>query len=189
MDAMIKPLLRRQLQERRDNISEATRTVFSRVIVERLIQAIDWSEVQRAHCYIPLARRSEVDIWALLHYLWRRQPTIEIAVPGPLQSGRPIAYAINAQTMWRKTTGIPSPIEPEPVTDNSFDVVIVPCLGFDHDHYRLGYGSGYYDLFLSTQPHAKLIGVAFWAGYVAKGLPREKHDVALGQIVTEERVL
>lgn len=181
--------MRSQLQEERDHIPEATRAVFSRVIVERLIQTIDWNEIRRLHCYVPMTRRSEVDVWALLHYLWRQWPTIEVAVPGPLQSGRPLAYAINAQTMWHKTTRIPSPIEPEVITDDTFDVVIVPCLGFDSDRYRLGYGSGYYDRFLSTQTQATFFGVAFWAGYVAGGLPHEKHDVALGQIVTEEMVL
>ncbi|PTB21465.1 5-formyltetrahydrofolate cyclo-ligase [Trinickia symbiotica] len=70
------------------------------------------------------------------------------------------------------------------------DLLFVPCVGFDEECYRLGYGGGYYDRTLAAWPDtAKPVtaGVAFEACRVA-ALPREPHDVPLDAVVTERRV-
>jgi 5,10-methenyltetrahydrofolate synthetase len=63
----------------------------------------------------------------------------------------------------------------------------VPCVGFDEDCYRLGYGGGYYDRTLAAWPVAKkpaTIGIAYEMGKLG-ALPRESHDMPLDAIVTE----
>ncbi len=70
-----------------------------------------------------------------------------------------------------------------------FDVIIVPMLGFDpKTMHRIGYGGGFYDKFLATQPHAKKIGVCFDLGKVDH-IETEAHDVPLDLIITETVVL
>jgi 5-formyltetrahydrofolate cyclo-ligase len=39
--------------------------------------------------------------------------------------------------------------------------LLVPCLGFTEELYRLGYGGGYYDAYLNRFPHTKTIGICF----------------------------
>jgi 5-formyltetrahydrofolate cyclo-ligase len=184
-----KSFLRKQLRVSRERIPEASRAIFSRVITERLIETTDWTRIQRLHCYIPIHRWSEVDTWEVVRYIWREWPNIEIAVPGPLIANHPTTYAIDKRTTWLDDGAVPYPVEKHPIIDTVFDLIVVPCLGFDDQRYRLGYGSGYYDRFLSTQPQAMTIGVAFWATYVADGLPHEEHDIPLGRIITEESML
>lgn len=68
------------------------------------------------------------------------------------------------------------------------DLLLVPCVGFDDDGYRLGYGGGYYDRTLAGWPGATkpvTVGIAYEACRVA-ALPREAHDVPLDAIVTEK---
>ncbi len=70
------------------------------------------------------------------------------------------------------------------------DLLLVPCVGFDEECYRLGYGGGYYDRTLAAWPETAkpvTVGVAFEACRVA-ALPRELHDVPLDAVVTETRV-
>lgn len=68
------------------------------------------------------------------------------------------------------------------------DLLLVPCVGFDDDGYRLGYGGGYYDRTLADWPGASrpvTIGIAYETCRIA-ALPREPHDIPLDAIVTEK---
>lgn len=78
---------------------------------------------------------------------------------------------------------------PEPAATHAVlpDLLLVPCVGFDDDGYRLGYGGGYYDRTLAAWPGTVTpvtVGIAYEACRTAT-LPREPHDVPLDAIVTE----
>lgn len=81
--------------------------------------------------------------------------------------------------------GIPSP-EGRPCMP---DVVLVPCVGFTQDGWRLGYGAGYFDRFLAAHPEVVAVGVAWSHAEVDReALPPQSHDVALAVVVTELQV-
>jgi 5-formyltetrahydrofolate cyclo-ligase len=78
----------------------------------------------------------------------------------------------------------PSDLAPRAVPD----VVLMPLLGFDSEGTRLGYGGGYYDRTLASLPNKPmLIGMAFAAQELPQ-IPRERHDVPLDAVVTEDGV-
>lgn len=68
--------------------------------------------------------------------------------------------------------------------DGPFDVIIVPMLGFNSAHTRLGRGGGWYDRFLSQQPHTTTVGLAYACQHI-EHLAREPHDVPISIIITE----
>jgi 5-formyltetrahydrofolate cyclo-ligase len=83
--------------------------------------------------------------------------------------------------------GIPEPQETPAVLP---DLLLVPCVGFDDEGYRLGYGGGYYDRTLAAWPGTVkpvTAGIAYEACRIA-ALPRELHDVPLDAIVTETQL-
>lgn len=70
-------------------------------------------------------------------------------------------------------------------------IALVPALAFDHSGYRIGYGGGYYDAFLSAFP-------GFTVGLCYEGLLQddlaslgclEPHDVAVDLVATEIQLL
>ena len=65
-------------------------------------------------------------------------------------------------------------------------VCIVPCLSYDIYGYRIGYGKGYYDRFLSSFEGTK-IGLCY-SDFKSEKLPRGKYDVKLDVIITEKGV-
>ncbi len=71
------------------------------------------------------------------------------------------------------------------------DIILVPCLAFDENGYRLGYGGGYYDRTLEIyreKGHSfSAIGVAF-DGQKSEHVPVAKYDQPLDIIVTEKKV-
>ena len=83
--------------------------------------------------------------------------------------------------------GIPAPPDTAQVmAPEYFDLILVPALMYDRAGYRIGYGGGYYDRFLSGVG-AFTIGLAR-ERLLMDRLPREAHDIAVRCIVTEEMV-
>ena len=67
------------------------------------------------------------------------------------------------------------------------DVVLVPCVGFTREGYRLGYGGGYFDRWLAEHPGVTSVGVAWSVGET--GFAAEPHDQPLTVILTEGEVI
>jgi 5,10-methenyltetrahydrofolate synthetase len=60
----------------------------------------------------------------------------------------------------------------------------VPCLGFNAQRYRLGYGGGFYDRTLAPLPRPATAGVAYACLEAQFG--HAAHDIALDAILTEQ---
>lgn len=67
------------------------------------------------------------------------------------------------------------------------DVVLVPCVGFTREGYRLGYGGGYFDRWLAEHPGVTSIGIAW--GISEAHFPIEPHDHPLTIVLTEREVI
>jgi len=67
------------------------------------------------------------------------------------------------------------------------ELLLMPCLGFHEDGYRLGYGGGYYDrsLAAATTP-MRTLGLAFEAQGCA--FAPDAHDLRMDALVTEHGV-
>jgi len=74
----------------------------------------------------------------------------------------------------------------EPVYENVFSssICVVPGLGFDENGYRLGYGKGYYDRFLSKYSDFT-VGVCY-NSCVKYKLPSGKFDRAVDLLITDQ---
>lgn len=167
---MNKPELRSHLKQLRRDLTDTERLALSQQICRQL-EAIDWSKVRNLHCFEPIAKLGEVDITAFIAALQTKYPKIQ------LYTSRHI------DDVWKIVSWHNHDVA-EPL---QFDAVIIPMLGFDTDLHRIGYGGGYYDKFLATQPQARKIGVCFELGKV-QHIPAEPHDIPLGSIVTESQV-
>jgi 5-formyltetrahydrofolate cyclo-ligase len=69
-----------------------------------------------------------------------------------------------------------------PVSADVIDLAIVPALMVDSSGYRLGYGGGFYDRFLSANPHIKTV-VPIAKELFATSIPHETFDVKIDIIV------
>ena len=82
-------------------------------------------------------------------------------------------------------------LEPFKTKINIPDVILVPLLSFDKEKYRLGYGKGFYDRYLSKYikkfKNIITVGVAFSFQKHHK-LPKENNDIQLNYILTEKGI-
>lgn len=66
------------------------------------------------------------------------------------------------------------------------DVVLLPCVGYTDDGFRLGYGAGYFDRWLAAHPGVTAVGVAWSINRIAPGdFTPAAHDQPLAIVVTE----
>ena len=82
---------------------------------------------------------------------------------------------------------IQEPLQSSPVIEpQQVDLILVPTVACDRFGYRLGYGGGYYDRFLSASQWRNIptMGVLFDFAYLDK-LPQESWDIPLDGVCTE----
>ena len=73
------------------------------------------------------------------------------------------------------------------LTPDEIDLIIVPALTYDSEGFRLGYGGGYYDRYLSGI-RAVTVGLAR-ERLLYERLPREEHDIPVKRLITEDRTV
>jgi 5-formyltetrahydrofolate cyclo-ligase len=165
-----KAQLRQTLKQTRLEMEDGERTLKSRGIVSQLKQLMDWPGIKSLNYFEPIRGLLEPDVSDLITYLEDTYPELQLCVPRLIED------------KW-EVVGVRGGVPPD-----EFDAVIVPMLGFDPESlHRIGYGGGYYDKFLVSQPQAQKIGVCFENGKAAQ-IPAEAYDIQMDLIVTESNI-
>ncbi|RNA68923.1 5-formyltetrahydrofolate cyclo-ligase [Alteribacter keqinensis] len=74
------------------------------------------------------------------------------------------------------------------VNEDDLDFLLVPGIVYSDKGYRIGYGGGYYDRFLSGNPSLYTCSLAYEI-QLRDNLPTEEHDIAVKSIITEKRFI
>ncbi|BAN24420.1 5-formyltetrahydrofolate cyclo-ligase [Caballeronia insecticola] len=175
------------LATREAQSEQADHVARSEALARRLEALIARHDVQCVGFYWPVA--GEFDARDALARWLAAEPTRTAALPVVVEAHAPMAFHAWHASAPMKTGRyrIPVPAEERVVVP---ELLLIPCVGFDAERYRLGYGGGYYDRTLAQWPGARrpaTIGIAFEAGRCGT-LPREAHDMPLDAIVTESKV-
>ena len=72
----------------------------------------------------------------------------------------------------------------EACDSSKIDLIIVPALACDSQNYRLGYGGGFYDRFLSENKNLKKI-VCIPSALIIDTIYPEMHDIKMDMVITE----
>ena len=111
----------------------------------------------------------------------------------PIQWALPFAYQSPRRMDYRRWDGAaPTQLDECGIASSSGavvvpDVVLVPCVGFTREGYRLGYGGGYFDRWLAAHPGVISIGLA-WS-LSETHFAAEPHDQPLTMVLTEREVI
>jgi 5-formyltetrahydrofolate cyclo-ligase len=79
--------------------------------------------------------------------------------------------------------------EPKAINGNVdfIDLLIVPGIAFDSHGYRIGYGFGYYDKYLTNKKYSKCFGLAYDFQFIKNRVPAFAYDRKIDALVTESR--
>ena len=78
----------------------------------------------------------------------------------------------------------PKPTETKKIDKEMIDLLVVPGVVFNNEGYRIGFGGGYYDRFLTNFKNETVS--ILHSKQLVKDLPIEKHDIAVKHLLTEK---
>ncbi len=149
--------MRSKYRQIRNSINEEQRRESSAKIMTDIIESDFYKHAKLIFVYVSYL--SEVDTSRLIEHslaVGKR-----VCVPHTLDNHVMLANEIFAESRYvLDRYGIKTPVEEHFVDKSEIDLTIVPGLAFDSLGFRLGYGGGYYDKFLSDYTGTS-VGVAY----------------------------
>lgn len=188
MDPGSKSQIRRRVLALRRQISREVALAHARSAASAVLELPEVRSAALVMLY--LTYRSEMPTEPLVDALAGRG--VALAVPYVARGSRnlvPVEYT-PGMPLEPGPYGVPQPANQVSIPFERVSLVVAPGVAFDMRGYRLGYGQGYYDRFLSSPglANAVTVGLAFEA-QVVPALPHEPHDVRVHVLVTEARVV
>jgi 5-formyltetrahydrofolate cyclo-ligase len=175
--------LRTVMKQKRQELSSKEISAASQIIADKLNELVPLRRAQYIMGFCPI--KGEVDVSVFLKKQQRQGKTILLPRVNPQGQLEAVQYKADASLI-PGSYGIP---EPQGEAVQSVDAVLVPGLVFDGRGYRLGYGKGYYDRFLSQLPKKVFIcGVCYEFQVVDDVFPHEG-DFPMHWVMTEKSEL
>ncbi len=172
-----KKTVRKQLLLQRNNLPLEYRKQHSARICESLWTVLLQRSVKVIHVYISMGSELETS-WLIK---MAHDYNMTVVVPKVLHRPKMVSLRYSkGEGLKRDKFGTFVP-EKEQIYDDLIDAVVVPGLAFEKNGYRLGYGGGFYDYFLSNNPSLFSSGICY-PSQLYNILPLENHDVQVKKI-------
>ena len=187
---MTKSELRKNHLAKRHALSAEELATNSRQIADRFFGNIDLTAVKTVHTFIAIEKFNEVDTSLIYKRIWLDFPQIRTLAPlTDLDRDGLEHFEFDAGTgLVESRWGICEPVGGESVDAAEIDLVLVPLLCFDERGYRIGYGRGFYDKFLSRcRPDCLKVGLSVFEPVKVIG-DADEHDVPLNRCITPENI-
>lgn len=178
--------LRKRYKLIRKNIIPEKKKLMDKKIIQKLFLLDIFQESQTVLLYI--SKDLEVSTEDIIKECKKRKKRIAVPKCDSISFNMKFYYINLCGDLKKGIFGIYEPSEDIccEVEDLSKGLCIVPGLCFDIYGYRLGYGKGYYDRFLSIFKGFK-IGLCY-SNCINFKLPIDKYDKAVDVIITDENI-
>lgn len=186
--ALEKQRLREEHLAAREALSEQERSVLDDRITQKLLAISEYVEATTVLTYVSVS--SEVSTRMFIECALRDGKTVAVPRCLPGHCLEFVAITSLDQLIAAPFGLLEPPKELPALTEEQMNasICIVPALLVDIKGYRLGYGAGFYDRFLSTYP-GKKICLAYQQNLSRTMLPHTASDVAVDVVITESEVL
>lgn len=186
----IRPLkkeLRQKVREERNGLPKITKAAYDKKICNKLLNLWVVRECQTFLCYV--STEIEVDTRNFINALLKCGKKVAVPRCEGAKSEMNFYYINSLEELKPGSFGVLEPVKENvnKLTDTENTVCIVPAFAFDESGFRLGYGKGYYDRYLSRYKGFS-IGICYDSN-MKKSLFHGKYDRNVNMVVTEKRIL
>ncbi len=179
--------IRKQALKLRASMDAEKRSAAGKKILERLLEAPFYQEAESIYCYASF--QDEADTAGVIEKSLSLGK--KVAVPRVMGKREMEFFFIAGMDdlrpgMW----SIPEPgawcfRAPRPDVDA---LVVLPGAAFDRAGRRIGYGGGYYDVYLAGNTKCRKAALAFSVQCMER-IPSEEHDIRTEFIITEKELV
>lgn len=178
------------LREKFKNVRKSfnDKETLDSLIFKSVVNHIDFSEYKSVMVYVSFG--IEVDTLNLIEYL--KDKNILTYSPKCYVRGRSMRFfnVNDKDSLVKGAYGILEPLDvpSNELVDFSKSLCIVPALAFDKLGYRLGWGGGYYDRFLSCHRDIFKLGITY-SSCLCDALPKGQFDIPMDMVLTEKNII
>ncbi|GGX42160.1 5-formyltetrahydrofolate cyclo-ligase [Undibacterium squillarum] len=149
--------LRKALLSARKSVAAEQRRIWDAQIAEGLMRWLQQRQPSSLAVYWPIQAEPDLRDW----YPQITAMGIQLALPWVVEKNAPLKFLAWQQgdAMELDEYGIPLPADKEKLIEP--EILLVPCVGFNQQAYRLGYGGGFYDRTLAQLTSALPLGIAY----------------------------
>ena len=172
-----KKILRKKIKLQKSKISIAELKKKSLLLNERIINSEEFKTAKSIFCYISF--EDEIDTFKILEFCLKNNKILSVPV---IKTDKIMIPAVinSLNNLERNKFGILEPRKYKIIDKNDIDLVIVPAFGYNPLGYRIGYGGGYYDVFLKDFKGFS-IGMVL-KDFLINDLIPEKYDIPVKKL-------
>jgi 5-formyltetrahydrofolate cyclo-ligase len=169
---------RKKCLEELRKVSKQNTYVKDKKVLSLLQQMIVQMDARRIMLYLPLA--TEVDLYPLIKVLRRQGRQLYV----PFMEGTSFRLVKYRYPLETKQFGIKEPKDSRQFRNKKIDIAIVPIVGVDLTHRRVGFGKGMYDRFFEKEMKniEKTVFVARTLCFSSQ-IVTDRHDVRADMII------
>lgn len=164
--------LRRVVRQRKLAMTQEDIRTRSNKLCSQVLQTDVYRNCKTIYGYLPF--NQEVDLLPLLQNALEEGK--QVALPKCFGKEMRFILISDLSRIQYSSFGAPEPVDDTPEACDKSALVIVPGLVFDQKGYRIGYGGGYYDRFLSLEPNHPTIALCY-DFQLCTGFEPEPHDI------------
>lgn len=154
---MDKKALRQQIREKKRAMTQQQILDASARLCEKFCCTKQYQDAMTVYGYLPY--NQEVRTVPILQRAMADGK--RIAVPKVYGDEMRFIYIDGFDELANSDMGIPEPIADDPVANDLNALVLMPGLAFDAQGHRIGYGGGFYDKFLATEPNHPTVALCY----------------------------
>ncbi|MFZ3580338.1 5-formyltetrahydrofolate cyclo-ligase [Virgibacillus sp. DJP39] len=183
---MNKSKLRKKAITYLNSLSKPEKKSIEEKITSQLINSELWKKAETIG--ITISQGFEWDTKAIIDTAWKEQKQVTVPKCDPAKKQLTFYQlkTYNQLEIVYYNLQEPSPSISKPIKKTSIDLLIVPGLLFDKNGYRIGFGGGYYDRFLTDFPNVTASLVA--DGQLIQEIPSEAFDLPVDYIINENGI-
>jgi len=169
---MDKVALRREIREKKRAMTLQQIEEASRKLGELFAASAQYRQAKTIYGYLPY--NQEVRTVPMLEQALRDGK--KVAVPKVYGDEMRFIYMTDLSLVEKGYAGIPEPVADAPVAEDPTALVLMPGLAFDKEGHRIGYGGGFYDKFLASEPGHPTVALCY-SFQMMEALETEEYDI------------
>lgn len=175
---MDKKTLRKKIREQKRAMTPEQIETASAKLVEMFLQTELYRNARTIYGYLPY--NQEVRTVPILEQALADGK--RVAVPKVYGEEMKFIYLPDLTRVECGYAGIPEPIADGPTGDDPTALVLMPGMAFTKEGKRMGYGGGFYDKFLASEPNHPTIALCY-DFQMLDDLPTEEYDVPVDLVL------